>query len=358
VAIQYDAVKLTWHPLTLHLRHPFHIAHGVSTTRDNVLVQVNGGVGEAAAVPYHGETPEGIGAYLHCVKLEHINDPLELHDLLAALPAGSAAARAAVDMAVHDAWGQALGQPLYRLLGLNPRRIPLSSFTIPIGPSTQMAELARRADAAILKVKLGSNTSSNDSGADSDEQRLTALRAASVLPLRVDVNGGWSLERAERMLPLLVEHGVELLEQPLPAGDLEGLRRLARLPGRPPIFVDESIKSTADILAHRGLVEGVVIKLAKSGGIRPALEQIAVARACGLEVMIGCMIESSVAVTAAAHLAPLAQFVDLDGPLLITNDPFQGVRQERGRLELSERPGLGLLSAMPGGSSPGTSPRP
>lgn len=341
-------MKLTWQPLTLQLRQPFSIAHGVSTTRDNVLVQLDGGRGEAAAVPYHGETPAGIGAYLQGLALERISDPLELHDVLAALPAGSAAARAAVDMAVHDAWGQALGQPLYRLLGLNPRRIPLSSFTIPIGPSAQMAELARRADAAILKIKLGGAPSGNDS----DEQRLTALRAASPLPLRVDVNGGWSLERAERMLPVLVEHGVELLEQPLPAGDLEGLRRLARLPIRPPIFVDESIKSTADILAHRGLVEGVVIKLAKSGGIRPALEQIAVARACGLEVMIGCMIESSVAVTAAAHLAPLARFVDLDGPLLISNDPFQGVRQERGRLELSDRPGLGLLPAAPGGLLP------
>jgi L-alanine-DL-glutamate epimerase-like enolase superfamily enzyme len=161
----------------------------------------------------------------------------------------------------------------------------------------------------------------------------------------VDVNGGWSVERAERMLPLLVEQGVELLEQPLPAGDLDGLRRLSALPSRPPIFVDESIKTSADILAHRGLVEGVVIKLAKSGGIRPALEQIAVARACGLQVMIGCMIESSVAVTAAAHLAPLAGYADLDGPLLIANDPYRGLRQQRGRLELPAAPGLGLLRA-------------
>lgn len=326
-------MKLAWQPLTLALRQPFHIAHGVSTTRDNVLVHLDGGVGEAAAVPYHGETAQGIGEYLRKLEPWSAGDVLELHHLLAALPPGSAAARAALDMAAHDLWGQALGQPLYRLLGLSPRELPLSSFTIPIGPTKAMAELAASAEAAILKVKLGS---------DSDEERLSALRSHSVLPLRVDVNGGWSAERAERLLPVLVEHGVELLEQPLPPGDLEGLRRLSRVSARPPIFVDESIKSSADILAHRGLVEGVVIKLAKSGGIRPALEQIAVARACGLEVMIGCMIESSVAVTAAAHLAPLARYADLDGPLLISNDPFEGLRQQRGQLELPEGAGLGL----------------
>lgn len=337
-------MKLTWQPLPLQLLHPFHIAHGVSTTRDNVLVHLDSGVGEAAAVPYHGETAQGIGEYLRGLALERVGDVLELQDLLAALPAaGSTAARAAVDMALHDLWGQALGQPLYRLLGLNPRRLPPTSFTIPIGPTAQMAELARQADAAILKIKLGS---------DSDEERLAALRAASSLPLRVDVNGGWSVERAEQLVPVLVEHGVELLEQPLPAGDLEGLQRLARLHPRPPIFVDESIKSSADILAHRGLVEGVVIKLAKSGGIRPALEQIAVARACGLEVMIGCMIESSVAVTAAAHLAPLARYADLDGPLLIANDPFIGLRQEHGRLQLPDGPGLGLRPAPPASGAP------
>ena len=147
------------------------------------------------------------------------------------------------------------------------------------------------------------------------------------------------------MLPQLAEHGVELVEQPLAVGDLEGLRQLSQVRPRPPLFADESIKSTADILAHQGLVEGVVIKLAKSGGIRGALEQITLARSLGLDVMLGCMIESSVAVTAAAHLAALCQYVDLDGPLLIRNDPFQGVTYREGRLLLSERPGLGLLPA-------------
>jgi L-alanine-DL-glutamate epimerase-like enolase superfamily enzyme len=290
-------------------------------------------VGEAAGLAYHGETPEGISQYLRGVRLEHVKDALELEDLLAALPAGSAAARAAVDMALHDAWGQALNQPLYRLFGLNPERIAPSSFTIAIGPIEELPDRVREADAPVLKLKLGTDT---------DAERLAALRSLTAAPLRVDANGGWTREQAERLLPLLAEHGVELVEQPLPPGDLEGLQRLSRLRSRPPIFVDESIKSSADVLAHRGLVEGVVIKLAKSGGIRPAREHISIARAIGLEVMLGCMIESSVAVTAAAHLAPLAQYVDLDGPLLIANDPYRGVRYEHGRLRLPEGAGLGL----------------
>jgi len=312
----------------------------VSETRDNVLVYVDAGVGEAAAVPYHGETPEGIIQYLRGIQLAHVADPLQLEDLIAALPTGSAAARAALDMALHDAWGQALGQPLYRLWGLNPARIPPSSFTIPLGPLEHLSERVREADGAILKLKLGGQA--DGARGDIDAERVSALRALSTAPLRVDVNGGWTRERAERLLPLLAELGVEFVEQPLPAGDREGLERLSRLRERPPIFVDESIKSSADVLAHRGLVEGVVIKLAKSGGIRGAREQIHLARALGLEVMLGCMIESSVAVTAAAHLAPLAQYVDLDGPLLIENDPFQGVHYERGRLRLPEGAGLGL----------------
>jgi L-alanine-DL-glutamate epimerase-like enolase superfamily enzyme len=355
-------VQLRWQPLTLRLRHPFGLAHGVSETRDNVLVYVEdraaevAGVGEAAAVPYHGETPEGIAQYLRGIRLEQVADPLQLEELITALPAGSAAARAALDIALHDAWGRALDQPLYRLWGLNPARIPPSSFTIPLGPLEQMSERVREAGSVILKLKLGSALGSESSalGSDPDAERVRALRALTSAPLRVDVNGGWTRERAARLLPLLAELGVELVEQPLPAGDLEGLAALSRLRERPPLFVDESIKSSADVLAHRGLVEGVVIKLAKSGGILAARQQINLARALGLEVMLGCMIESSVAVTAAAHLAPLAQYVDLDGPLLIQNDPFCGVRYERGQLHLPARAGLGLLPA----TSPALSPRP
>lgn len=325
-------------PLTLRLRQPFNIAHGVSTTRDNVLVRIGAGVGEAAAVPYLGETRERIMLYLDSLDLPTSADPGALADTLDALPPGSAAARAAVDMALHDAFGQQLGQPLYRLFGLNPERIPPNSFTIPIGTPAAMAEQARAATLPVLKLKLG------DEG---DEARIAAVRAATSLPLRADANAGWTLARAERMLPLLADHGVQLIEQPLPAGDLDGLRVLSRLARRPAIFADEGIRSTADIVAHAGLVDGVVLKLAKCGGIRGALRDIGVARALGLDVLLSCMIESSLAVTAAAHLAPLCQHIDLDGPLLVADDPFEGVLYEGGRLRLPTRPGLGVLRRAP-----------
>ena len=327
-------MQLSWQPLTLQLIHPFRIAHGVSDTRENVLVRVAGGVGEAAAVPYHGGTRDGIVRYLESVDLARFGDPSELTSILGQLPAGSAAARAGIDIALHDAWGQSLQQPLYRLFGLDPTQLPLTSFTIPLASPEQMAQQACASHAPILKIKLGT---------EADEARLAAIRLATSTPLRVDANAGWTLERARQLLPLLAEHEVELVEQPLAVGDLDGLRALRGLRSRPPIFVDESIKTSSDILTHHGLVDGVVIKLSKSGGLHAAREQIMLARSLGLEVMLGCMIESSIAVTAAAHLAPLAQHIDLDGPLLIRNDPFIGVEYDVGRLRLPDRPGLGLL---------------
>jgi L-Ala-D/L-Glu epimerase / N-acetyl-D-glutamate racemase len=326
-------MRLSWEALSLELIQPFRIAHGVSHTRDNVLVRLDAGVGEAAAVSYHHETRQGIVEYLERIDLSEVADPLRLRDIIEGLPTGSLAARAAIDIALHDAWGQLLEQPLYRLFGLDPAKIPLTSLTIPLGSPEAMAEQARVADSPLLKIKLGS---------DEDEARVLAIADAAKVKLRADANAGWSLERAERLLPLLFEHGIELIEQPLAVGDFEGLRALSRLRQRPAIFADESIKSVSDIVAHAGLVDGVVVKLAKSGGILAALEQISVARALGLDVMLGCMIESSVAVTAAAQIAALAQYVDLDAPLLIKNDRFEGVRYQQGRLLLPDKPGLGL----------------
>jgi L-alanine-DL-glutamate epimerase-like enolase superfamily enzyme len=326
-------MRLSFEPVTLELRRPFKIAHGVSLTRRNVLVRVDAGVGEAAAVAYHGETAEGIAEYLSRIDLGALDDPCLLDDVLGALPPGSAAARAAIDIALHDLWGQALKQPLYRLFGLNPARIPPTSVTLAMDAPEVMAAAAASAREPILKIKLG---------AGDDAARVRSIRAATRATLRADANGGWTREQAEALLPLLAEHDFELVEQPLPAGDREGLAALMRLRPRPLVFADESIRSSADILAHRGLVDGVVVKLAKCGGIRAALRQIAVADGAGLGVMLGCMVETSVGVTAAAHLAPLVRYVDLDGPLLISNDPVRGVGYEDGRLKLPDGPGLGL----------------
>lgn len=327
-------LPISYTPMTLNLRTTFRIAHGASDQRHNVLVRVGEGVGEAAAVAYHGETQAGIMAYLAEVGALEGDDPCLLEDLLAQLPPGSQAARAGVDIALHDLWGQRLGQPLYRLLGLNPARMPLTSFTIAMDTPTAMAERARASGFPILKIKVGG---------EQDEALLMAIRQATEARLRLDANAGWTREQAAQRLPRLAEYGVELIEQPLAVGDIEGLRRLRALNAGVPIFADESIKTARDVAAHAGAVDGVVIKLMKTGGIREALRAIHTARALDMQVMLSCMVESSVGVTAAAHLAPLCDYVDLDGPLLVTNDPFEGVLYEGAQLRLPERPGIGVI---------------
>jgi L-alanine-DL-glutamate epimerase-like enolase superfamily enzyme len=328
-------MKLTWQPVTLQLKTVFRIAHGASSQRHNVLVQVEDGLGEAAAVSYHGETPERIMAWLESVQLD--GDALHLAHLLAQIPAGSRAGRAAIDMALHDLWGKTLGQPLYRLLGLHPADAPPTSFTIAMDAPELMAERAAASGMPIIKIKVGGQQ---------DEAMVRAIRNATSARLQVDANGGWTRDQAAAIIPRLAQFDLQIVEQPLPAGDIEGLRWLRAQQFGVPIFADEAIKTPADVLAHAGAVDGVVIKLAKSGGIRPALEMITLARALDMQVMIGCMVETSVAVTAAAHLAPLCDFADLDGPLLIANDPYTGLRYHNARLLLPDAPGLGVAATI------------
>jgi L-alanine-DL-glutamate epimerase-like enolase superfamily enzyme len=326
---------LTYQPITLNLRTPFRIAHGVSEQRHNVIMRLDDGLGEAAAVAYHGETPQKIMDYLAVVADRLSADPFALEDTLDALPVGSQAARAAIDIALHDRWGKALGQPLYRLFGLNPNRLPPTSFTIAMDAPEVMAQRAREANLPIIKIKLG--------GGD-DEAMVRAIRSATTAKLRVDANAGWSREQAAQLIPRLAQYDLEFVEQPLPVGDVEGLRWLrAQKPGVP-IFADESIKTARDVAAHAGAVDGVVIKLMKTGGLREAWRAIATARALGMQVMIGCMVETSIGVTAAAHLAALCDYADLDGPLLISNDPYVGVRYDGARLILPAGPGLGIAA--------------
>jgi L-alanine-DL-glutamate epimerase-like enolase superfamily enzyme len=331
-------LKLTWTPLTLDLKTTFRIAHGASDQRHNVITQLQWGdyqgLGEAPGVAYHGETQAGIQAYLAQVNLNSWDDPCLLDEIVDSLPEGSRAARAGIDLALHDVWGKFLGAPLYRLLGVNPLRIPLTSFTIAMDEPAQMAERARVSGFPIIKIKLGS---------EQDLQIVAAIREAVPARLRVDTNAGWTRSQAAHLLPRLADFGVELVEQPLAVGDLEGLRMLQGLKTGLPIFADESIRSAQDVIAHAGAVDGVVIKLAKSGGIRPALASIHTARALGMQVMLGCMVETSLGVTAAAHLAPLCDYVDLDGPLLIRNDPFDGLQYAGEQLILKDLPGLGVV---------------
>lgn len=330
-------MKLSWEPYTLDLRVTWRIAHGASDQRHNVFAYIGegeqAGVGEAAGVPHHGETQAGILAYLESVA-DRLWDPYQMEDLLGSLPSGSAAARCAIDLALHDALGKRLGQPLYRLFGLNPESTPQTSYTISIDEPAVMAERAKAANMPILKIKLG---------ATDDQAILRAIRQVHAGRLRVDANAGWSREKAASLIPRLAEYGLEFVEQPLPMGDVEGLRWLRAQKLGVPIFADENILTARDVAAHAGAVDGVVIKLAKTGGLREALRAIHTARALDMQIMLGSMVETSLAVTAAAHISPLCDYADLDGPLMIRNDPFEGIGYDQARLVLPERPGLGVV---------------
>jgi len=336
-------MKLSWQPITLDLRTTFRIAHGASDQRFNVVTHLEDGEtlgrGEAAAVAYHGESQSGIIAYLASLEGTpadpvRFEDPFLIEEFLSKLPAGSPAARASIDIALHDLLGKKVGQPIYRQLGLNPQAIPETSFTIAIDEPERMAERARQSSWPILKIKLGSQN---------DEAIIAAIRnAATAAILRVDANAGWTREQAAALIPRLAAYGLQLVEQPLPVGDIEGFRWLRAQNLGVPIFADESIKSARDVAAHAGAVDGVVIKLMKTGGIREALAAIHTARALDMRVMIGCMVETSLGVAAAAHLAALCDYVDLDGPLLIKNDPYTGLTYQGAKILLPDRPGLGI----------------
>jgi L-alanine-DL-glutamate epimerase-like enolase superfamily enzyme len=339
-------LRLDFQPITLTLKTPFRIAHGSSDVRHNVLVRIGDGehegLGEAAPVRQHHETQASVLDYLEALvhRWPTDNDPFLVEDILDTLPPGSQAARAAVDMALHDLVGKKLGTPLYRLLGLNPHRAPETTMTIGLGSVEEVETKAREATGfPILKLKL-------DSDSDRSLALVQAVRAASDVRLVADANCAWTADQALQLIPYLADLGLEWIEQPLPEEDLEGMRRLREV-SPVPVFADEPVRTARDIPRLAGCVHGVNIKVQKAGGLREARHMIAVARAHGLQVMLGCMVESSVGITAAAHLAPLVDWADLDGTLLISDDPFVGVRVEAGRLLLPDRPGLGITPRQP-----------
>jgi len=329
-------MKLHWEPITLDLKTTFRVAHGASDQRHNVLVYLDDGVGEAAAVPYYGETQAGIIEYLKSVP-DLGDDPFDIDTVLSKRPAGSRAARSAIDEALHDLWGKKLGMPLYKLFGLNPNHLPLTSFTIGMDEPEVMAEQAIASGYPILKIKLGS---------EKDEQILIAIRKTTDAKLRADVNAGWSREQALEIIPRLVDYDLEFIEQPLAVHDVEGYfwlkQKLRAQKVDIPIFADETAKTSHDVAKLAGAIDGVVVKTMKGEGIREALRMIHTARAHEMQIMLSCMVESSVGVTAAAHLAPLCDYADLDGPLLIKNDPYRGLEYERARFSLPDEPGLGV----------------
>ena len=292
-------MKLTWQPLTLDLRTTFRIAHGASDQRHNILVMLEHegltGFGEAAAVPYYGESPQGISKYLEDLSASDAapgkwHDPFMLEPNLKKLPPGSRAARTAIDVALHDLVGKILGQPLYNLFGLDPITAPETSYTIGMDEPEIMADRAVESGWPILKVKLGSQD---------DMARVAAIRRATSARLRLDANAGWDRQQAASLIPRLAAYDLEFIEQPLAAGDIEGLRWLQTLNLGVPIFADESALNAHDIASLAGAVNGVVVKLMKTCGFRESLRAIHTARAMDMQIMLSCMVELSVGVTAA-----------------------------------------------------------
>jgi L-Ala-D/L-Glu epimerase len=334
-------LKLTAEVITLKTKHPFVIARGGDDDTRVVwvrLIDADGveGWGEADPSRYYGETADTVLAVLHQLEPLLPRDPFDLDAAearFASAAPGNGAARAAVSAALHDLVGKRLGQPVWRLWGLDPARAPRSSFTIGLDtPERIRQKVIEAASYPILKIKLGT---------ERDETILRTVREATDKPLRVDANAGWTRERALEMLPILKAYGVEFLEQPLPPDDLEGIAAVRRR-GVLPVVVDESCIVATDIPRLAGAVDGINIKLAKCGSLREALRMIATARAHGMLVMVGCMIESSLGITAAAHFTPLVDAADLDGAALTANDPFIGATIERGQIRIPTGPGLGV----------------
>ena len=335
-------MRLSFEPYELQLRHTFTVAsYSRKTTPDvQVKIEYDGftGYGEASMPPYLGQSVETVTKFLQKVNLEQFKDPFQTDDILTyvdGIGEGDTAAKAAVDIALHDLVGKLMGEPWYRIWGLNPGKTPNTTFTIGIdAPDVVREKTTECADKfKILKVKVG---------LDNDEQMIRAIREVTDLPVAVDANQGWEdREKALDEIFWLNEHGVVMVEQPMPKERLDDNAWLTeRSPV--PIFADEAIQRLKDIPSIKGAYAGINIKLMKCTGMREAWKMLNYARAEGMKVMVGCMTETSCAVSAAAQLSPAVDFADLDGNLLISNDRFEGMTVVGGKITLPDRPGIGL----------------
>ncbi len=335
-------LELRFYPYTLQLKHAFTLSTSSRTTTPVMLTEIEydgvTGYGEASMPPYLGESHESVTKFLSLLNLSQFTDPFLLIDILQyvdSIMPGNYAAKASVDIALHDLVGKLVGEPFYRLFGLNPSKAPLTSFTIGLDTPEIIRQKVLEAEPyKILKVKLGG---------DKDKQIVEVIRSQTDKPLCVDVNQGWKdRDHALEMAIWLKEKGVIFLEQPMPKemkDDNAWLTQRSPLP----VIGDEAIQNISDLLNNRDVYSGINIKLMKCGGLNAAMKMINVARAFGMKVMIGCMTETSCAVTAAAQLSPLVDWCDLDGNLLISNDPFDGLKIVDGKVSLPERPGTGVI---------------
>ncbi len=336
-----STARLTWQALTLKLQTPFRISYGVSAARQAFWLRLadDEGWGEGTIPSYYNISDESMAAFWAAAAQRTDPFPDDPADIAAWIgDNGPAPARCALDLALHDRIGRQQGVPLYALLGLPKPRPLTSSFTISIDIPAEMARQAvQAAKFPIIKLKLGSG--------DEDEARLAAVRAARPdAELCVDANGGWLPEDAVKQAQKMLAYNVSFIEQPVPKGEFEAMGRVQAAVDVP-VVADESVQTLADVerLAAVG-VQGINLKLMKLGGLGPALRIVQRAQELGLRIMLGCMVETSLGTTAMAHLAGLAEWLDLDAPLLIANDPFDGIRyDEQAHIHLPERAGIGVV---------------
>lgn len=335
-------VKLTWQPYNLQLKYPFTILNYSRTTTPVVLTQLQYGdligYGEASLPQYLGETQESVVRFLQKVNLNQFSDLTqvdEIMDYVDSLEPGNTAAKASVDIALHDLVGKMLGKSWHSIWGLDKSNTPNTTYTIGIDTDEVVKAKTKEAvsEFKILKVKLGGSN---------DKKIIEVIRSVTSLPLAIDANQGWNdREQALDMIFWLKENGVVLIEQPMAKDNLEDN---AWLTERSPLptYADESVQRLSDLERLKGVFWGINIKLMKCTGMNEAWKMVQQASSLGLKTMLGCMTETSCAVSAAAQLSPAVEFADLDGNLLITNDCFEGVKIKNGKIILSDFPGIGV----------------
>jgi L-alanine-DL-glutamate epimerase-like enolase superfamily enzyme len=335
-------MKLTFKPYTLELKHVFTIATSSRKTTPVMLTEIEYdgiiGYGEASMPPYLGESQETAAKFLSKVDLGQFNDPFELEKILSyvdQIDEGNPAAKASIDIAMHDLLGKLMGQPWYKIWGFDKNNTPNTSFTIGIDTEEVVRQKVKEAEIyKVLKVKLGRDT---------DKQMIETIRSVTDKPLVVDVNQGWKDKNlALEMIYWLEERGIEFVEQPMPKEQIDDMAWLTENSPLPTI-ADEALQRIPDVVKAYGVYSGVNIKLMKCTGLREAHKMANLAKSLGMKVMLGCMTETSCAISAASQLSPIADWADLDGNLLISNDPFEGTKVIDGKIVLNDKPGIGLL---------------
>ncbi|NVJ86527.1 MAG: dipeptide epimerase [Algoriphagus sp.] len=334
-------MKLYYQVFDLPLKHRFTIAHQSRDVQDTLIVKLEEdgifGLGEATSNPYYEVTVEGMTTSLEkfrsIVETQNWTHPSELWELGKAHFSEDAFAQCALDMAAWDFYSKKLGKKLYEVLNLNPTHIPQSNFTIGIDSVEKMVAKMKEVNWPIYKIKLGT---------DHDLEIVKALRKETDAVFRIDANCAWTPEQTIRNSEELSKLGVEFMEQPLPREDWEGMKEVYKH-SKLPVMADESCMVESDVKRCQGLFHAINVKLVKAGGITPGIRMIQEAKSLGMKTMVGCMTESSVGISAIAHLAPMLDYVDMDGALLLANDPADGVKVTDSGVEFPDRPGIGAI---------------